>query len=55
MSADEISAFGVLCTLMGGLAAVLGLAAGALTAEVRNRKKGPCKRCSSPTPDQLGS
>ncbi|MFJ2374990.1 hypothetical protein ACIOZL_19605 [Streptomyces sp. NPDC087769] len=55
MSADELSTFGVLCTYMGSIATILGMTAGAILAKVRNSAKGPCKRCSSPAPDQLGS
>jgi hypothetical protein len=54
MSADELSNFGVLCTLMGSLAAVIGIAVGSRLAEARHKTKG-CQRCSHPSTDQIGS
>ncbi|MCX5431893.1 hypothetical protein OHU11_30040 [Streptomyces sp. NBC_00257] len=55
MSADELSTFGVLCTYMGSIATAIGMMTGAVLAKVRNSTKGPCKRCSSPAPEQTGS
>lgn len=54
MSPEEISNFGVMCTLMGSLAAVLGILVGSRLAEARHKTKG-CKRCSHPPTDRIGS
>ncbi|WP_187438518.1 hypothetical protein [Streptomyces sp. sk2.1] len=53
MPANELSVIVILSVFAGSLAAIIGLAAGALLAEAWNKKKGPCQRCSSPAPDRI--